>query len=275
MKKIKPPRIKLSLICIGFSFFLLAGSLETFGQKKCENSGEAVKFTIQNTTQKPLEIKVVGDDCKEAAGKLLKPGDEAGGNSFSGVVFRAYFIANGELIAEIKLNTSQSIYKITEQEPDSSANTVKIEPRDGFLMETNAIRSEKKFAPVELDEKLTNACQWFAELMAEVDKGYPVHTASELGVKELYQKRNKASQRLVYFGWEKKNTAHYEVTALDTVKDYNSIGNNFAKLWAFSKTHYKPFLDKDRVKYNRVGFGFAKAKQGTNRYYACALFGKK
>ena len=73
----------------------------------------------------------------------------------------------------------------------------------------------------------------------------------------------------------KRNKAHFEVTALDTVQDPNIIGNNFAKLWAFSKTHYKPFLDKDRTKYNRVGFGFAKAKRGTNRYYACAIFGKK
>jgi len=275
MKNKKRQLMNFCLMCIGLSFFLTSNTLQTFGQKKCGNTGETVKFSIINETTKPLEIKVVNEDCKEVAGRLLKVGDKAGGSSFAGVVFRAYEFPTGKLISEIKLKTSQSEYKIIEPTKDSFEDAVKIAPKTGFLRETNEIRAERKLLPMELDEKLTGACQWFAELMAEVDKGYPTHTASELGKKKLYKKRNKASQRLVYYGWEKKNKAHFEVTALDTVQDPNLIGNNFAKLWAFSKTHYKPFLDKDRTKYNRVGFGFAKAKRGTNRYYACAIFGKK
>ena len=185
MRKVNPPFISLSLIGISFVVFFFANSVEILGQKKCGNSGEAVKFTIQNTTAKPLEIKVVNDDCKEAAGRLLKPGDQAGGSSFAGVVFRAYEFPTGRLISEIKLKVSQSVYKITEPEKAANENLPKIAPKDGFLKETNVIRTERNLAPIMLDEKLTNACQWFAELMAEVDKGYPVHRASELGKKKL------------------------------------------------------------------------------------------
>ncbi|NNE98909.1 MAG: hypothetical protein HKN25_07800 [Pyrinomonadaceae bacterium] len=263
---ISPLLLTLLVVVFGVS------AADVLGQKKCGNTGQTVKFTIQNNTSKPLEIKVVNDDCKEVSGRLLKAGDKAGGSSFVGVMFRAYEFPTGKLISEIKLNAAQSIYKITKPKPTVSLPT--IAPKDGFLKETNLIRAKKNLDPMMLDAKLTDACQWFAELMAEVDKGYPVHNASELGMKKLYKERNKASQRLVYYGWGKKNKAHYEVTALDTVQDPNLIGNHFARLWALSKTHYKPFMDKDRTKYNRVGFGFAKAKRGTNRYYACAIFGK-
>lgn len=275
MKFNKLPISKTSFILFTFFLLFVGSSTQNYAQKKCGNTGDAVKFTIENTTTKPLEIKVVDENCKEVAGRLLKAGDKAGGSSFAGVVFRAYEFPSGKLLSEIKLNTSQSIYKITEPKSSVSDALPKIAPKDGFLRETNSIREQKKLAPMMLDEKLTNACQWFAELMAEVDKGYPVHKTSELGKKSKYKKRNKASQRLVYYGWEKNNKAHFEVTALDTVQDSNLIGNNFAKLWAFSKTHYKPFMDKDRTKYNRVGFGYAKAKRGTNRYYACAIFGRQ
>jgi uncharacterized protein YkwD len=264
---------KISVISFVFLVLSATNSTEIFGQRKCTKAGASQKFTIHNATSQPVQIKVVGSDCKEDGGKLLKAGDKAGGKSYEGVVFRVYDILSGEVISEITLEKTKELYTINEPNteiPDED----KIDPAVGFLIATNAIRADNNLPAIELDERLTKACQWFAEVMAEVDRGYPVHKFSELGDKKLHKDRDKASQRLVYYGWDKDNKAHFEVVALDTVNNYNLIGDNFAKIWAFSTTHDKPFFDRDRVKYNRVGFGVAKAERGRNRYYACAIFGR-
>jgi uncharacterized protein YkwD len=245
-----------------------------FSQKKCSKKGKEKTFTFQNSMVNPIHIKSVDDDCREGAGKLLGPGQKIGGSSFTGVVFRVYDLSDN-LISEIVLEESKTEYIIEAEENDSTENGVKIDPAEGFLKATNEIRAAKNLAPMQLDKRLNDACQFLADQMAEVDKGYPVHTLSELGRKKEFQKRNKASQRLVYYGWEKRNTVHFEATGLDTVRDYNQLGSKFAKGWTGTNTHDKPFFDKHKYKYNRVGFGVAKAKRGTNRYYACAIFGKQ
>lgn len=265
--------LKLSFFSFVFLVFLTTNATETFGQKKCTKAGASQKFTIQNATSQPIQIKTVGSNCMEDGGKLLKAGDKAGGKSYAGVVFRIYSPATGEFIAEITLEKTKEIYTVNEPNteiPDED----KIKPDEQFLTATNSIRADNNLPAMQLEERLTDACQWLADKMAEIDRGYPVHKFSELGNKKLHKKRDRASQRLVYYGWDKRNTVHFEVVALDTVNNYNLIGDNFAKIWAFSTTHDKPFFDRHRVKYNRVGFGVAKAERGRNRYYACAIFGK-
>ncbi len=264
---------KLVLIATVSLVFFATTSTDIFGQIKCTKAGESQKFTIENATSQPIEIKTIGSDCKENGGKLLKAGDKAGGKSYEGVVFRVYDIATGEFIAEIVLEKTKEFYTVNEPNteiPDKD----KIKPTEGFLTATNLIRADNNLPAMQLDERLSNACQWLADKMAEIDKGYPVHKFSELGDKKLHKDKDQASQRLIYYGWDKNNKVHFEAVALDTVKNYNLIGDNFAKIWAFSTTHDKPFFDRDRVKYNRVGFGVAKAERGRNRYYACAIFGK-
>ena len=264
---------KLTIFLIVFSAFLTVNSIEIFGQKNCTKARASQTFTIQNATSQPIQIKTVGSDCKEDNGKLLKAGDKISGKSYEGVVFRIYSIVKSEFISEITLEKTKELYTINEPNTDIPDED-KIAPTEQFLTATNGIRADKNLPAMQLDERLTNACQWLADKMAEIDKGYPVHKFSELGNKKLHRKRDRASQRIVFYGWEKRNTAHFEVVALDTVNNYNLIGDNFAKIWAFSTTHDKPFFDRDRVKYNRVGFGVAKAERGRNRYYACAIFGK-
>ncbi len=275
MSKRKNRSSKICLIFLSLIALLTIHSVTVFAQNKCSKSGDAQKFTFHNATTKPVEIKVVSNDCKEGGGKLLKAGDKAGGTSYTGVVFRIYEFGTGRLISEVVLEKSKPLYTISEPKKSTAKSAIRIKPDEGFLKATNEIRAKRNLSPMKLDQRLTNACQFLADLMAEVDKGYPVHKASELGKKKQYKKRNKAKQRLVFYGWDKKNTAHFEATALDTVQEYNLIGNNFANIWANSNTHDKPFFDKHRVKYNRVGFGVAKAKRGTNRYYACAIFGRE
>lgn len=271
MKKEIKTLAKFSAILLGFMIFLSINPAAVFAQKKCKNTGEIQKFTFQNATGKPVEIKALDDDCQEGQGKVLNAGDQAGGNAYTGVVFRVYDFATGKLISEITLEKSKTIYKIEIIKKEVSPEN-RVSPTEGFLKATNEIRTKRNLLPMELDNRLTNACQFFAELMAQADKG-PAHKASEIGLKS-YKDRNTSSQRLIYYGWDKNNNLFYEVTALESVEDYNLLGKHFAELWAFSKTHYKPFLDKDSVKYNRVGFGVAKAKRGDDRYYACAVFGK-
>ena len=247
------------------------GPADIFAQKNCTKAGQPQKFTLHNATTQNVRIKVVGSDCKEDSGKLLKAGDKADGRSYTGVVFRVYGLATKSFIAEITLEAGKEIYKI--EEPDTEIpDDQKIDPAAGFLIATNSIRSNSSLPDLQLDERLNNACQWFADKMAIADLGYPVHRFSELGNKRLHKERDRAVQRLVFYGWNKKNRTHFEVVALDTVHNYNQIGENFAKLWAFSTTHSPPFFE--RVKYNRVGFGAAKAERGRNRYYACAIFAR-
>lgn len=272
MKKEMKTLAKCWAILLGFVIFLSINSAAVLAQKKCSNTGELQKFTFQNATGKPVEIKTLDKDCKEGQGKVLNTGDQAGGTAYTGGVFRVYDFATGKLISEITLEKSKTTYVIEIAKKEVSPEN-RINPTEGFLKATNEIRAKKNLPLLQLDNKLTNACQFFAELMAQADKG-PAHTASEIGLGKSYKDRNKTSQRLVYYGWDRNNTEYYEVTALESVEDYNLLGKYFAELWALSKTHYKPFLDKDRVKYNRVGFGVAKAKRGDNRYYACAIFGK-
>jgi len=265
--------LKVLVVSFGLFVLLSVNSSEILAQRKCTKAGASHKFTIHNSTSQPIQIKVVGSDCKEDGGKLLKAGDKVGGKSYEGVVFRVYNVATGEFISEITLEKTKSLYTVNEPNteiPDKD----KIKPTEGFLTATNSIRADNNLPAMQLDERLSNACQWLADKMAEIDRGYPVHKFSELGNKKLHKKRDRASQRIVFYGWDKKNKAHFEAVALDTVHNYNLIGDNFAKIWAFSTTHDKPFFDKDRVKYNRVGFGAAKAERGRNRYYACAIFGK-
>ena len=263
---------KFSAMLLGCLIFLSAEAGTVSAQKKCNNTGEVQKFTFQNATNKPVDIKSLDANCKEDQGRPLGAGEQAGGSSYTGVIFRVYDLATGKLISEITLEKSKTVYVIEAAKKQVSPENA-ISPTAGFLQATNEIRSKKNLSAMQLDDKLNNACQFFAELMAQADKG-PAHTASEIGLADSYKDRNKSSQRLAYYGWDKKNTVHFEVTALDTVEDYNLVGKHFAELWAFSTTHYKPFLDKDSTKYNRVGFGVAKAKSGTIRYYACAIFGK-
>ncbi len=262
---------KFAIILLGFTIFLSINPAAVFAQTNCKNTGESQKFTFENATGKPVEIKILDDNCNETPGKLLNTGDKIGGTAFTGTMFRVYDIATGKMISEVKLDKSKTLYKIEiikkEIPPEDRIN-----PAIGFLETTNEIRADKNLPAMQPNDILTNACQFFAEQMAQADKG-PAHTLKEIGLQKLYKDRDKTSQRLIYYGWN-TSTAYYEVTAIDSVEDYNTLGKHFAELWAFSTTHYKPFYDKDRVTFNQVGFGVAKAEKGNNKYYACAIFGK-
>ena len=264
--------LRLLVFILGFVFLVGISPTEIWGQKKCSKNGAAKRFTFHNATPNPIHIKVVGSDCKEDAGKLLGPGQKIGGSSFVGVVFRVYDLSE-KLIKELVLSENNADFKIEIPAESSSSDGSRIEPAEGFLRATNKIRAERNLTPLQLDERLNKACQFLADQMAEVDRGYPVHKMSELGRKKQFRKRNKATQRLKFYGWSE--TKHFEAAGLDTVADYNLIGEKFARGWAGSKSHSKAFFDKHRTKYNRIGFGVAKAKRGTNRYYACALFARE
>ncbi|MCB1023036.1 MAG: hypothetical protein KDB79_01515 [Acidobacteria bacterium] len=242
-------------------------SKRIFKIENCSRSGTPREIYIRNGSAEDIEIRRVSEDCSEEKPALVTPGRMFENRSFSNNVYRVYGKGSGKLLEEFTVQPRISTYLVAAQEND--------DPRQGFLETTNLFRSGIGLPAFSLDETLTNACQWFAEFMASEDKGYPVHEVSELRKDKPFPERNTALKRLRYYGWDKKNRAYFEATILDTVPDIKRLGSHFALAWSSSNTHDAPFFDRDRTKFNRVGFGYAKAKSGDTKYYACAIFGKK
>ena len=244
---------------------IVLNSKTSYQLKNCSKGGRPRLMYIRNGRAKDIEIRRVDENCKEQKAVMVKSGKQFETNSFANNVYHVYEKGSNKFLDEFVIKPFVSTYIVNAIGNSEAAN--------GFLETTNTIRRGKNLATMELDERLTKACQWFAEIMARGDKGRPGHKVSQFLKGNPYPKRNTRKKRLKYYGWKKR--AHFEVTALDTVPDTNYLGSHFALLWSSSTTHYKPFFDKDRAKYNRVGFGFAKAKTGKIKYYACAIFGKQ
>ncbi len=246
---------------------IVAGSNGVFKIENCSKNSTPRLIFIRNGGAKDIEIRRVSEDCSEQKVASVTPGRMFENKSFADNVYRVYEKGSGKFIEEFVVLPRVSTYIVEAARND--------DPKQGFLETTNKFRSGINLPAFQMDETLTKACQWFAEFMAEEDKGYPVHDVSEIRKDKPFPERNTSAKRLTYFGWDKKNKAHFEVTILDTVSDIKLLGSHFALAWSSSNTHEAPFFDKDRTKFNRVGFGYAKAKSGEIKYYACAIFGKK
>ncbi|MEZ5347456.1 MAG: CAP domain-containing protein, partial [Pyrinomonadaceae bacterium] len=246
---------------------VVTGRNNVFKLENCSKKGTPRLIFIRNGGANEIEVRRVSEDCKEQKVAAVTPGRMFESKTFADNVYRVYEKETARLLEEFVVQPRVSTYLIGAEAND--------DPRQGFLETTNRFRSGANLPALRLDDSLTEACQWFAEFMAAEDKGYPVHDVSEIRKDKPFPERNTSAKRLVYYGWEKKNKAHFEATILDTVPDIRLLGSHFALAWSSGNTHDAPFFDKDRTKYNSVGFGYAKAKSGEIKYYACAVFGKK
>ncbi len=244
---------------------IILNSKTSYRLRNCSKGGRSRLMYIRNGTAKDIEVRRVDENCKEQKAIMVSPGKQFETNSFANNVYHVYEKGTKKFLDEFVIKPFISTYIVNGVSNSEATNS--------FLESTNILRKGNNLPMVELDERLTKACQWFAEVMAKGDKGRPGHKVSEFLKGKPFPNRSSAKQRLKFYGWNKR--AHFEVTALDTIPDTKYLGSHFALLWSSSTTHYKPFFDKDRTKYNRVGFGFAKAKTGTIKYYACAIFGKQ
>ena len=242
-------------------------SEDYFKLENCSFNGTPRSIYIRNGTSENIDIRRVDSECVEQFQNTVAPGRQFIQNSFAGNVYRIYDKNSRKLLREFIVEPAVSTYVVGDYETSDQA--------ENFLGAANAVRRGENLPELQLDETLNKTCQWFADFMADANKNSPAHTVKELAGKNLYPERNTTAQRLTFFGWDKNNTAHFEATALDTVPDAAKISSHFALLWSSSNTHDAPFYDRDRVKYNQVGFGYAKARTGKIKYYACAVFARK
>lgn len=238
-----------------------------YNVENCSQAGIPKYVFLRNGTAKTIDIRRVDENCTEQTEAKVVPGRQYEKKTTVNSIYRIYEKDTGKFLEEISIRRVGSGYSIGGTKSD--------DPVKGFLTTTNTIRAGNNLPTMELDETLSKTCQWFTDFMAKEDKSYPGHTVKEFTKDNAFSKMNTSSQRLISLGWNKADIAHFEVTAFDTVPELDLLGSHFALIWSASNTHDPPFFDKDRVKYNRVGFGYSKAKSGENKYYTCAIFSKK
>lgn len=252
-----------TLITLLAAIGVLSGSASA--QKKCGKKEDDEKYeqTFRNATDKTITVKVIDESCKEHP-ITIKSG-KAG--KYDGVHVGYLFVANidGE---EKEYTAAYSNYIITIGVHESG------DAKESFFETVNQIRRGNNLTPFEVDEKLNEAAQWFANLLAEHEADSAGHDAVAAGGPQ-YSNMQDVGQRASHFGWKEK-TGVAEVVAGDSMPNMpgkNAIGGYFALVWASGTTHYAPFFDIGEQKFNRVGFAVAPAKNTKDKYYAVAVFG--
>lgn len=221
----------------------------------------AVKLIVRNATEKPFTVNHVDENCKESAsGEKTEPGRQFTGDTTNGHAFRVREAGTNKLLQEVVAK------------PDSSTVTVGIisnpDPREGFLKTLNRVRKGRDLPPMEFDDSLNQACQWFADLMAKFDKGG--HDAVEVGGSS-YADMKEPWMRVKKFTY--KGDGGIEATAEGEWTDTGLIGGDSMLGWSGSDTHFRPFLSMDNQIFKQVGFGYAISAKKKNTYYTCAVFG--
>lgn len=234
-------------------------------QKKCGKKEDDEKYeqTFRNATDKTITVKIYDDTCAEHS-VTIKPG-KAG--KYDGVHVGYLFVADvgGE---EKEFHAAYTNYIITIGVHESD------DARESFFETVNQIRRGNNLTPFEVDEKLNETAQWFAELLAKNEADSAGHDAVAAGGSQ-YANMQDVGQRASHFGWKEK-TGVAEVVAGDSLPNMpgkNAVGGYFALVWASGTTHYAPFFDIGEQKFNRVGFAVVPASKTKDKYYAVAVFG--
>lgn len=234
-------------------------------QKKCGKKEEDEKYeqTFRNATDKTITVKVYDENCEEHSVVI----DSGKSGKYDNVHVGYLFVANvnGE---EKEFTAAYSNYIITIGVHESG------DARESFFETVNQIRRGNNLAPFEVDEKLNQAAQWFAELLAKHEADQAKHDAVAAGGPQ-YANMQDVGQRAAHFGWKGVNGVA-EVVAGDSMPNMpgkNAVGGYFALAWSSSTTHYAPFFDIGEQKFNRVGFAVVPASRTKDKYYAVAVFG--
>lgn len=232
-----------------------------FGQNLCSKPGDReMKIYVRNATDKPFTVNYVDESCKESASdQTVEPGRQFVGETTEGAAFRVREAGTNRLLQEIAAD------------PQKSGTTVGIikntDPRQSFIQTLNQMRRGRNLPPMELNDSLSQGCQWFADLMAKFDKGG--HDAVEIGGSS-YASMQDAGMRSKKYGYA--GDGGTEATASGNWTDLSALGGEAMVGWSSSDTHYRPFLSMDGQLFKHVGFGFAKSSK-TGFYYTCAVFG--
>lgn len=254
--------MRKQILAILFLAFVSFGS-SVMAQKVCTKQVDdtAVKITIMNATEKPFTVNYVDENCRESpSDEKIEPGRAFTGDTHNGHAFRVREAGTNKLLQEVVAD------------PSNTTTIVGIvknsDPRQGFLETLNRVRRGRNLPPMEFDDSLNQACQWFADLMAKFDHGG--HDAVEVGGGS-YKDMQHPWMRVKKFNY--KGDGGTEATAEGDYNDVSIIGSDAMMGWSSSNTHYRPFLSMDNQIFKNVGFGWAKSVKKKNYYYTCAVFG--
>jgi uncharacterized protein YkwD len=254
--------MKKLMSVILFLAFASVGS-SVMAQKVCTKQVDdtAVKLYIRNATEKAFTVHYVDENCKESpSDEKIEPGRAFIGDTHNGHAFRVREDGTNKLLQEVVADPSNTTVTV---------GLVKnSDARQGFLETLNRVRRGRNLAPMEFDDSLNQACQWFADLMAKFDKGG--HDAVEVGGNS-YKDMQEPWMRVKKFNY--KGDGGTEATAEGDYNDVSIIGSDAMMGWSSSDTHFRPFLSMDNQIFKHVGFGYAKSAKKPNYYYTCAVFG--
>lgn len=242
---------------------LASVALPVMGQKACTKQVDdtAVKLYIRNATAKAFTVHWVDESCKESpSDDKIEPGRAFIGETHNGHAFRVREDGSNRLLQEVVANPSDSTVTV--------GMVKNSDPRRGFLETLNRVRQGRNLPPMEYDNSLNQACQWFAELMAKYDHGG--HDAVEVGGSS-YAEMQHPWFRVKKYNY--KGDGGTEATAEGEYNDASVIGSDAMLGWSSSDTHFRPFLSMDNQVFKHVGFGYAKSAKKPNYYYTCAVFG--
>ena len=252
---------KLMLAIIFLTCALVGSSV--MAQKVCTKQVDdtAVKITIMNATEKPFTVNYVDENCKESTSdEKIVPGRSYTGDTYNGHAFRVREDGTNKLLQEVVANPSNTTTIV-----GLVKNT---DPKAAFLETLNRVRRGRNLPPMEFDNSLNQACQWFADLMAKYDHGG--HDAIEVGGNS-YADMQHPWFRVKKFNY--KGDGGTEATSEGDFMDVSIIGSYAMMGWSSSNTHFRPFLSLDNQVFKQVGFGYAKSAKKPNYYYMCAVFG--
>ncbi len=242
---------------------LVLGASSSSAQNVCTKQVDdtQVKIYVRNATEKAFTVNYVDDKCKESpSDEKIEPGRAFAGDTVNGHAFRVREVGTKKLLQEVVASPDNSTVTI--------GNIKNADPRQGFLETLNRVRRGRNLPPMEFDNSLNQACQWFADLMGKFDKGG--HDAVEVGGGSQAEMKE-PGMRSKKFGY--KGDGGTEATSEGEWTDMSLIGGDAMLGWSASDTHFRPFLSLDDQVFKQVGFGYAKSAKKPNYYYTCAVFG--
>ena len=231
-------------------------------QKTCsatKEDDEKYEQIFRNGSAAEVTIRVIDENCDEHI-VTVQPGKAAKYEPvYTGYKFK---------IGDKEVAAAYSNYVITVGVVHSD------DARTSFLDTVNQFRRGSKLAPFSYDDRLNQAAQWFADLLAKHEADSAGHDAVAAGG-EQYKDMQDVGQRAAHFGWKSKNGVA-EVVAGEhmlTMGAADVIGGFFALGWSSGTTHYAPFFDVGEQKFNKVGFAVAESPKTKGKFYAVAVFG--
>ena len=217
--------MRKQILAILFLAFVSFGS-SVMAQKVCTKQVDdtAVKITIMNATEKPFTVNYVDENCRESpSDEKIEPGRAFTGDTHNGHAFRVREAGTNKLLQEVVAD------------PSNTTTIVGIvknsDPRQGFLETLNRVRRGRNLPPMEFDDSLNQACQWFADLMAKFDHGG--HDAVEVGGGS-YKDMQHPWMRVKKFNY--KGDGGTEATAEGDYNDVSIIGSD-AMMGCLRATH--------------------------------------